>query len=475
MTHFRHLDVAQLVKGYAERAFTPVDVIEDCLDRARTCDRSLNAFLHFSDADALQAAEASRRRWAEARPLGALDGVPVSVKDNLHVAGMPTTWGSALMRGFVATQDEAPVARIRAAGAVLFAKTSLPEFAMQGYTTNALKGTTYNPFDVSLTPGGSSGGAAAAVAAFCGPLALATDGGGSIRRPASHCALVGFKPSAGLVKRRGGLPEIFLSHEVVGGIGRNVADVAGFTEILAGQQLAAASNRVRILYLPSFSDAPVDPGIAVAVARAAQRFEAMGHIVETRASFDLPDEINSLWPQLSAIGLAWLFEDGTRWPELGLRRGSQPDPMMCGEAARAALQEGRSAGATVLFNLVSAIERLERRLDTLFSSYDAILTPATAALPWPADRPYPEKIAGQAVGPRGHAVFTAIANAAGLPALALPCGWVSKLPTGFQLFGPKGADAAVLALGREYEQNFPVEAPVAEAGPHHGGHREQSE
>ncbi|WP_271571375.1 amidase [Bradyrhizobium sp. CCBAU 11386] len=457
-----------MIQGYAERAFTPVDVIKDCLDRTRTCDQSLNAFLHVSEADALRSAEASRRRWAVAKPLGALDGVPVSVKDNLHVAGMPTTWGSELMRGFVATEDEDPVARIRAAGAVLFAKTSLPEFAMQGHTANALKGTTFNPHALSLTPGGSSGGAAAAVAAFCGPLALATDGGGSIRRPASHCGLVGFKPSAGLVKRHGGLPEIFWGHEVVGGIGRNVADVASFTETLAGQQLAAASKKVRILYAPSFSGAPVDAGIADAVERAAQRFEAIGHFVETRASFDLAEEINDLWPQLSAIGLAWLFEDGARWPELGLRHGTQPEQLMCGEAARAALQEGRSARATALFNLVNAIEGLKRRLDALFASYDAILTPATAALPWPADRPYPETIAGQAVGPRGHAVFTAIANAAGLPALALPCGWVSKLPTGFQLLGPKGADAAVLALGREFEQNFPLGAPVGEAGIHEG-------
>ncbi|UGY00912.1 amidase [Bradyrhizobium quebecense] len=454
MTHFWHLDAAQLIQGYARRAFTPVDVIEDCLDRARNFDSSLNAFLHFSEADALEAAEASGRRWAEARPLGPLDGVPVSVKDNLHAAGMPTTWGSALMRGFVAAQDEDPVSKIRAAGAVLFAKTSLPEFAMQGFTANALKGTTFNPLDLSLTPGGSSGGAAAAVAAFCGPLALATDGGGSIRRPASHCGLVGFKPSAGLVKRRGGLPEIFLDHEVVGGIGRSVADVANFTEILAGQPLAAASKKARILYVPRFSDAPVDPGIADAVESAAQRFEAMGHLVECAPSFDLSDEINSLWPQLSAIGLAWLFEDGARWPELGLRRGARPDQAMCGEVARATLQEGRSARATALFNLVNAIQQLKRRLDELFDSHDAILTPATAALPWPADRPYPETIAGQAVGPRGHAVFTAIANAAGLPALAIPCGRVSGLPTGFQLLGPKGADAAVLALGREYERNF---------------------
>ncbi|MFB9264400.1 amidase [Bradyrhizobium erythrophlei] len=455
MTHFWHLDAAQLIEGYARRTFTPVDVTEDCLDRARNCDPSLNAFLHFSEADALRAAEASGRRWAEARPLGALDGVPVSVKDNLHAAGMPTTWGSALMRGFVAAQDEDPVAKIRAAGAVLFAKTSLPEFAMQGYTANALKGTTFNPLDLSLTPGGSSGGAAAAVAAFCGPLALATDGGGSIRRPASHCGLVGFKPSARLVKRRGGLPEIFLDHEVVGGIGRSVADVANFTEILAGRPLAAASKKSRILYVPRFSSAPVDPGIADAVERAAQRFEAMGHRVESSPSFDLADEINGLWPQLSAIGLAWLFEDGARWPELGLRGGARPDQTMCGEVARATLQGGRLAPATALFNLVSAIQRLKRRLDELFDSHDALLTPATAALAWPADRPYPETIAGQAVGPRGHAVFTAIANAACLPALAVPCGWVSGLPTGFQLLGPKGADAAVLALGREYERNFP--------------------
>jgi aspartyl-tRNA(Asn)/glutamyl-tRNA(Gln) amidotransferase subunit A len=455
MTHFWHLDAAELIEGYAKRAFTPVDVIEDCLGHAQTCDASLNAFLHLGGADVLQAAEASSRRWAEARSLGALDGVPVSVKDNLHVAGMPTTWGSALMRGFIATRDEEPVARIRAAGAVLFAKTSLPEFAMQGYTANALKGTTFNPLDLSLTPGGSSGGAAAAVAAFCGPLALATDGGGSIRRPASHCGLVGFKPSAGLVRRHGGLPEIFLGHEVAGGIGRSVADVANFTETLAGQRLAATPNKCRILYAPRFSDNIMDPGVADAVENAAKRFEAMGHSVQSLPSFDLAEGINRLWPSLSAIGLAWLFEDSANWPELGLSHGSQPDHTICSEVAQAILEKGRSARGATLFELLAAIHRLERQLDTLFESHDVILTPATAALPWPADQPYPETIAGQAVGPRGHAVFTAIANAAGLPALAIPCGWVSGLPTGFQLLGSKGADAVVLALGREYERNYP--------------------
>lgn len=460
MTHFWHLDAAQLIEGYAKCAFTPVDVIEDCLDRAQTCDASLNAFPHLGVTDALQAAEASSRRWAEARSLGALDGVPVSVKDNLHVAGMPTTWGSALMRGFIPAQDEEPVARIRAAGAVLFAKTSLPEFAMQGYTANVLKGTTFNPLDLSLTPGGSSGGAAAAVAAFCGPLALATDGGGSIRRPASHCGLVGFKPSSGLVKRHGGLPEIFLGHEVVGGIGRSVADVTNLTEILAGQRLTAASKKCRILYAPRFSDTPIDPGIADAVEHAAKRFEAMGHSVQKLPSFDLADEINRLWPSLAAIGLAWLFEAGTNWPELGLADGLQPDPTICGEAARATLEKGRSARGTMLFDLLAAIHRLERKLDTLFGSHDVILTPATASMPWSADRPYPETIAGRRVGPGAHSVFTAVANAAGLPALAMPCGWVSGLPTGFQLLGPKGADAAVLALGREYECNHPHARPL---------------
>lgn len=447
------LSAAEIVKGHADGSHTPSDVLEACLVRTGRCQPDLNMMV-LVDADAARAAaRESQQRWKEGRPLGPLDGVPISIKDNMNVAGLPTTWGSRMLRGFVAAEDELPVKRLRAAGAILFGKTNLPEFAMQGYTDNQVIGTTRNPWNRSLTPGGSSGGAAAAIAAGCGPLALATDGGGSIRRPASHCGVVGFKPSMGTVRRGLGLPEIFLDFEVAGPIGRSVGDVRALTQVLAGHDLGAPAFRSRrICFVPTFGDHPVDPAIATQVAEAAKTFEELGYTVEKAARFDLAEEINELWPSLSAIGLAWLFGKQAEWPRLGLPPGSGPDVGQCGPAAQKTLQEARTVGATKLFDVLVAIQTLERRLHDIFAEYDAILTPATAALPWPAADSHPPEIDGRKVGPRGHAIFTAFANAAGLPAIAMPSGWVGDLPTGFQLVGPRGADATVLALAQSYEE-----------------------
>ncbi len=450
------LAASELVAGFRAGSFTPVDALDACLARAEACEPALNAMVCFDRAGACRAAEASRARWAAGRPLGPLDGVPMTAKDNLHVTGLPTAWGSRLLRGVVPAADELPVRRLREAGAVLFGKTNLPEFAMQGVTTNALSGTTRNPWDLALTPGGSSGGAAAAVAAGYGPLALATDGGGSIRRPASHCGLVGFKPSMGTVPRGGGLPDIFLDYEVAGGIGRNVQDVRAMTGVLADTPMVVPPPRgARILFVPRFGSHPVDAGIAAQVREAAKRFEALGHRVDEAASFELAERVNALWPLLSAAGLAWMFGDAATWPALGVREGSAPDERLCGDAARAALAQGLAAGAASLFDVLAAVQRMRQALDVLFATHAFILTPATAALPWPAQQTHPATIDGQPVGPRGHAVFTAFANAAGLPAIAMPCGDVGGLPTGFQLVGRARADAALLALALQFEQVHP--------------------
>lgn len=456
MTDLWRLSATQLAKGYASGTFTPVDALDACLHRTVQCAPVLNAMTFMDHAGARRTAEASSRRWREGTPLGPLDGIPITVKDNLHVGGLPTSWGSRLMTGFVAHRDEKPVARLRRAGAVLFGKTNLPEFAMQGYTSNAVFGTTRNPWNPSLTPGGSSGGAAAAVAAGCGPLALATDGGGSIRRPASHCGLVGFKPSARLIPRGGGLPEVCLGFEVVGGIGRNVQDVLHITEILAEKNLEVMPPKsARILFVPQFGSQPVDRRIAAQICQAALQFEIMGHIVTEVRAFDLADEINERWPSLSTVGLAWMFSRASHWPELNLEPDATPDVMLGGEAVRGNLAKGHAVGAKSLFGTFSAIERLKRELDQLFATTDFILSPATAALPWSAEKAHPEFIDGEPVGPRGHAVFTAMANAAGIPGLALPGGPIDGLPNGFQLLGPEGSDAMLLALGRQYESNHP--------------------
>ncbi len=454
------LSAVELAHGYRSGAFTPVDALEACLARVAQCQPTLNAMVLVDSPGAHQAAEASLQRWARSKPLSPLDGIPISLKDNLHTAGLPTSWGSQLLKGFVAQQDELPVARLRAAGAVFFGKTNLPEFAMTGFTTNTVWGCTRNPWNPALTPGGSSGGAVAAVAAGCGPMAVATDGGGSIRRPASHCGLVGFKPSSGLVERSGGLPELFLGHEVVGGIARSVADVRNLTAAMAGTPLDRPANRhaadkPRILFVPRFGDHPVDGGIAVQAKQAASRFMALGYQVEEAPVFTLADQINALWPFLSATALAWVLGDSQRCPELGLSAGTAPDTSACGEVSQATLRAGRAATAVNMFDLLTAIEALKRKLDALFTQHDFILTPATAAMPWPVEQTHPSEIAGQAVGPRGHAVFTGFVNAAGLPAIALPCGSVGGLPTGFQLVGPSGSDALLLAIAEQYEEAYP--------------------
>ncbi|ROZ71227.1 amidase [Ramlibacter sp. WS9] len=459
MTELWRLGATALAEGYRSGAFDPVEVLNACLTRAAACQSAVNAFVHLDAERGRIAALASRERWARGAPLGPLDGVPISLKDNLHAAGMPTTWGSRLLRDFIAGSDELPVSRLRAAGAVIFGKTNLPEFALQGITDNLLHGPTRNPWDLSLTPGGSSGGAAAAVACGCGPLALVTDGGGSTRRPASHTGLVGFKPSAGLIARGGGLPEIFLEYEVPGMLGRHVSDVQSLAGVLAERALAHASARpARILYVPRFGSNPVEPGIAQRVAEAARQLASLGHAIEEAPPAEWAEEINEVWPVLSSAGLAWMLRDAARFPELRLPAGQAADLSLCGPSAQANAAQGGTANATALFAAFAAIHVLRKRMDEVFSHCDFILTPATAALPWPAQQSHPSEIGGTAVGPRGHAVFTAFANAAGLPAIALPCGFANVLPTGFQLVARPGADAALLALALQYEQAFPWHA-----------------
>lgn len=454
------LGAAELARGYRDRRFTPVDALEACLARAEGCEPVLNAMAATDRGGAMAAARASAARWASGTPIGPLDGVPVSVKDNMHVAGLPTGWGSRLLRGLVPAQDEVPVARLRAAGAVIIGKTTLSEFAMQGVTANAVTGVTRNPWDPSLTPGGSSGGAVAGVASGYCPLAIGTDGGGSTRRPASHCGLVGFKPSMGLVPRGGGLPEIFLGHEVVGAIARDVSDLVALTQVLAGTSLKAPTPRhCRILFIPTFADHPVDPGISRQVRDAAARLAGLGHHVEESAPLDLAETINRVWMTLAAIGLAWMLEEPSTWPSLGLAPGERPDIGACGEAAQANYRDGSAARGTQLFEVLIAIEELRRELSGLFARFDALLLPATAALPWPATETHPALIDGRPVGPRGHAIFTGFANAAGLPAIALPWGDVDGLPTGIQLAAPTGQDVNLLALAHQLEASRP--GPVA--------------
>ena len=453
------LAAADLCAAYAAHRLSPVEALEAVLDRCAVDNPKINAIVTFDTEGARRAARDSEGRWRAGTALGPLDGVPVTVKDNIPVRGVRTTWGSRLLADFVPADDELPVARLRAGGAVILGKTNVPEFTLQGYTSNELFGTTRNPWDLRLTPGGSSGGAVAAVAAGFGPLAIATDGGGSIRRPAAHAGLVGFKPSTGRVARTHGLPVILHDFEVIGPIARTVSDAVTLFSVIAGTDPRDRASLafpappgmpspepppLRILYVPRFGGSPVDPEVAANVAEAARALDALGHRVEEgETPFDLA-ALDRAWAVVGPAGLAWFLQSQPGWERV------------VGDALRQIAEQGAGLRATDYVDALDHAARLRVQLADAFNACDVILTPCVAALPWAAEATHPENIGGQPVGPRGHAVFTAFANVAGLPAISVPCRpSANRLPIGVQLVARYGDDELLLSLASQYETGSP--------------------
>ena len=459
------LSAAALQRRYREGSLTPVAVARDCLARLEAVNPRINAVVARRDPAFLQEAEAATARHAQGRPLSPLDGIPLTVKDSLYTADLPTTWGCPALRDHRAGHDELAVARARAAGALIVGKTNVPEFALEGYTANPVFGVTRNPWNLELTPGGSSGGAVAAVAAGIAPLAIGQDGGGSIRRPASHTGLVGLKPTLSAVPREHVLPSLLLDFEVIGPLARTVADARMLFEVMRGPSAAlrtgpapvdrsslaaaharqpGAKNPLRILYVERFGAAPLDPQIADSVGRSVRQLGELGHDVSTGVlPLDL-DFFADAWPQIGQVGLARLFEHAPEW-------AAEASPKY-----RDMAEQGQRIPAARLWDILERVKQLRRDTVKLFEPLDVIVLPSAAALPWRAQDAYPTRIDGQEVGPRGHAVYTGWVNAAGLPGLALPCTPSRDgLPIGMQLVGPHGSDDLLLDLGAALEAAHP--------------------
>jgi aspartyl-tRNA(Asn)/glutamyl-tRNA(Gln) amidotransferase subunit A len=438
------LSASEISIAYAS-GLSPTELIAATLAHVRDVNPQLNAIVTLDETGAIRSAELSARRWKDGRALGPLDGVPVTIKDNILVAGLRATWGSRLYRNYVPDEDEAPVRRLREAGAVIFGKTNVPEFTVHGFTDNALFGVTGNPWNPRLTPGGSSGGAVASVASGMGAIALCTDGGGSIRRPAAHTGLVGFKPSRNMVPRGNGFPAILHDFEAVGPIARCVDDVIQSMEIISGPAWSRSKNeaevkRPRIAYAPEFDDAPVDPFIRGVVDETVARGKSLGLDIEKLAPFRLAAPLGQIWPIISQTGIAWLLARHPDWK-------SEVSPAIAEMAAA-----GERHSARDYLNALDTIAKMERNFESFFDRYDFLITPSAAAMPWPAGEAYPSVIDGKSVGPRGHAVFTPIANALGLPAISMPCRIEgSALPVGLQLVAARNRDWSLLAFAREYE------------------------
>lgn len=455
------LSAAQLRQGYQSQAFSPVQALQSCLQRIAGVQPQINAFTNLRAAAARQEAEHSAQRWRTGQPRSAIDGIPISVKDNLLTKDLPTTWGSKGLADWHSPHDECVVARLRDAGALIVGKTNVPEFTLEGYTDNPVFGASRNPWDLRLTPGGSSGGAAASLAAGCTPLALGTDGGGSIRRPAAHCGLVGFKPSIGTIARTHTLPSLLLDFEVIGLMGRTSGDVADLLQVCQApvaadrQSLAAhaasahypatrADAPLRILYVAQLDGAPVDAEIAASCQAAMQVLQTLGHeVMAAELPWPLQD-LQAAWPQIAQMGLSQLFRQQPDWAQAA------------SEKYRQMAELGDALSASRLWQIGAQVQALRQQLPAVFAQWDVIATPCTAALPWPAEQAFPPVINGTPVGPRGHAVFTGWVNAAGLPAVALPTRpSQTGLPIGMQLIGAYGADRLLVQLASHYERLAP--------------------
>lgn len=410
----------------------------------------LNAIVDYDpDAAGEQVAALERRlRHGERPPLA---GVPVAVKDHIHVKGWRVTEGSLVFRDRFAAEDEAVVSRLRQAGAVLVGRTNMSEFGCKGVTTNLVYGPTRHPILPALTPGGSSGGAASAVAAGLVPLALASDGGGSVRRPAAHVGAVGFKPSTGAIAD----PRSSSHTGVFGIMAMSVAAATAMFEALAGRDprdpvsvafpadKARPVESLRLAWSPRLGlDVPVDADVERGLGEAVERLRSSGLHIE-RADPDWPEGAgeDGLMPiqhaeLAAAFGDAWRREPGLFDPDIGVQ-----------------IERGLRLTAVDISQATTMSLAIARRAAAFFAQgFDLLLSPTTPCVAWPLERLGPETIGGVPVGPRGHAVFTPFFNHAFCPAISIPAGsGRGGLPIGLQIAGPRFADRPVLQAAAAVE------------------------
>jgi aspartyl-tRNA(Asn)/glutamyl-tRNA(Gln) amidotransferase subunit A len=410
---------------------------------------------HIDDEAALAQARASEARWRAGEPLDALDGVPVSIKDLILTKGWPTLRGSLTVDRNQAWEVDAPcVARLREAGAVIFGKTTTPEFGCKGTTDNLLTGVTRNPWNVAKTPGGSSGGAAAAVAAGAGPLAIGTDGAGSVRIPSAFCGLFGLKPSFGRVPAFPLSPFGTVAH--LGPHSRSVEDAAMLMNVIAKPDardwtslqydgrdytvgLHDGVRALRVAYSPDLGYVKnVHPEIAAAVHKAAEMFAQLGaHVEEVAPGFSSPAEItNGLW----FAGAAFLFNN------MSEAQRTQVEPAFRWEA-----EQGAKLSMLDIQKLNLRRGELGSRMRQFHTRYDLLLTPGVCVTAFHAQAsntagPFTEE------GFLGWTPFSYPFNLTQQPAAVIPCGVASDgLPMSLQIVGPMFGDALVLRTARAFE------------------------
>lgn len=452
MAAIHQLSAAELTAAYAKKELSPVEVTKALLARIEACEPTLNAMYLVWAERALEEAALSEQRWHRGEPRSPLDGVPVTIKDNIATAGAPTPIGTrAIDASMICGVDSPPAARVREAGCVVLGKTTMPDFGMLASGVSSFHGITRNPWDPARNTSGSSSGAGAAVAAGYAPLALGTDIGGSVRLPAAWCGIFALKPSLGRVP----IDPPFLGR-VAGPMTRTVDDAALLMDELkkpdprdfmalppdpeayAGR-LARELRGLRLgLLLDMGAGLPVEPEIRAAIEDAARRFESAGCVVEPVDPF-LDEEL--------FLGLDLFFRArlAAQLQELPVERVAMMLPFVR-EWALASLR----ASALELARALAKLFEMRKRCHEVSNRFDYLLTPTLPIPPFAAEDLCPGNDRDR---PFSHICFTAPFNQSEQPACSICCGYTQDgMPIGLQIIGKRFDDLGVLQMARAFEE-----------------------
>ena len=460
-TELSFMPATELTAAIRAKEVSAVEVIDHFFQRIDRLDSQLNSYLALRRDEAMADARAADEAVQRGDRLGPLHGVPISIKDLEVTKGLTTTMGSALFRDRVPEVDSIVVERVKAAGAIILGKTNTPEFGQSGTTENELGEPCRNPWNTERTPGGSSGGAGAALAAGLCTLATGSDGGGSIRIPASFSGIFGIKPSQGRVPRFGGYGRPSANHfSQSGPMTRNVADCALLLQVLAGPDsrdvtslretpmdfsagLGAGVRGMRLAWSPDFGYAGVDPEVLQVTEKAARLFEELGATVET-PNLVLEDPFPAFWDVFATATYTsyghLLDEHRNDFSYYGLR----------------AIEHGAEMTGADLSRAIFRVDQLGRQLEDFFDDYDLLLSPTMAVPAFPIDQ-RPSVIGGKQVEPFwGYLPFTYPINMSGQTASSVPCGFSQDgMPIGLHIVGPRGSEAKVLQASAAFEQAQP--------------------
>lgn len=461
-TDLLYTPVWQLRQLLDSRRVSSTELTELFLRQIERLNPKLNAFLTITGDEAMASARVADEKIGSGQESGPLLGIPISLKDLEATKGIRSTMGSLAFQDTVPELDSVVAERVKISGAVLLGKTNTPEFGLQGTTENRLGEPCRNPWNTERTPGGSSGGAGAAVAAAMCSIATGTDGGGSIRNPSSFNGIYGLKPTLGRVPRAGGLgrPAPNLTSQS-GPMARNVRDAAILLEILAGHDtrdpgslrdrvpdflnmLDGGVRGLRIAWSTAMGYAAIDPEVASITSEAARVFEELGCTVE-EPEFVLDDPV----PAFQAI-----FYTGN-YTTYGHLLDECPDKLS--DNARICLEQGRQVTGADYARALRSVDVMRARIDDLMDTYDLLLTPTMAVPPFPIGQ-QPEQIAGKDVARSAFSPMTRPFNLSGQPAASIPCGFSSEgLPIGLHIIGRRGDEATVLGASAAFEQARPWE------------------